>query len=172
MPQKFIRRYHLLVALAVILMDRISKWLVAKNIVLHDSVVLVPGFFRLTHVQNPGAAFGLLSESPAGWKVGVLILFSLAALVVVSALLWKNSHAVNSTAIGLALILGGAVGNLWDRLATGRVVDFLDFFVSGYHWPAFNIADSAIVVGALLLVGEILFSKSTEPAKENLVSDQ
>ena len=103
MPQKFIRRYHLLVALAVILMDRISKWLVAKNIVLHDSVVLVPGFFRLTHVQNPGAAFGLLSESPAGWKVGVLILFSLAALVVVSALLWKNSHAVNSTAIGLAL---------------------------------------------------------------------
>ena len=172
MPQKFIRRYHLLVALAVILMDRISKWLVAKNIVLHDSVVLIPGFFRLTHVQNPGAAFGLLSESPAGWKVGVLILFSLAALVVVSALLWKNSHAVNSTAIGLALILGGAVGNLWDRLATGRVVDFLDFSVSGYHWPAFNIADSAIVVGALLLVGEILFSKSTEPAKENLVSDQ
>ena len=104
--------------------------------------------------------------------MGVLILFSLVALVVVSALLWKNSHAVNSTAIGLALILGGAVGNLWDRLATGRVVDFLDFSVSGYHWPAFNIADSAIVVGALLLVGEILFSKSAEPAKENLVSDQ
>src|SRR5437588_2762757 len=172
MSQFFIRRYHLLITILAVLGDRISKWLVAKNILLHDSVVVIPGFFRLTHVQNSGAAFGLLSDSPSPWKVGVLILFSLAALLVVSALLWKNSHAVNSTAVGLALIMGGALGNLWDRLLTGKVVDFLDFFVSGYHWPAFNIADSAIVIGAVLLVGEILFSKSAEPAKENLVSDQ
>jgi signal peptidase II len=172
MSQRIIRRYHLLIALFVVLLDRVSKYMVAKNISLHDSVALIPGFFRLTHVQNRGAAFGLFSEAPSPWKVSVLILFSLAALIVVSALLWKNSHTANSTAIGLALILGGAIGNLWDRLANGRVVDFLDFQVSGYHWPAFNLADSAIVIGALLLVTEILFSKSHEPAKENLVSDQ
>jgi signal peptidase II len=172
MAQFFIRRSHLLITLLVVLGDRFSKWMVARKILLHESVVVIPGFFRLTHVQNSGAAFGLLSDSPSPWKVGALILFSLAALLVVSALLWRNSHALNSTAVGLALILGGALGNLWDRLLTGKVVDFLDFSVSGYHWPAFNVADSAIVIGALLLVGEILFSKSAEPAKENLVGDR
>ena len=172
---EIIRKYHVLIAVLVIVLDRVSKWLVARNILLHDSVVVDPGIFRLTHVQNRGAAFGLFSESPSEWKIAVLIMFSMAALVVVSALLWKNSHAMTTTAIGLALILGGAVGNLWDRLSSGRVVDFLDFSVSGYHWPAFNVADSAIVVGALLLVGEILFSKSAETAEtaeERLVSDR
>lgn len=158
------RKYHLLIAVLVIVLDRISKWQVSTNITLHDSVSVVPGFFRLTHVENQGAAFGLFSDSPAQWKVAVLILFSLIALVIVSALLWKNSHAMTSTGIGLALILGGAVGNLWDRLAAGHVVDFLDFSVAGYHWPAFNLADSAIVIGAFLLVAEILFSKP--PARE------
>ena len=100
----------------------------------------------------------------------MLVLFSLVALVVVSALLWKNSHAMTSTGVGLALILGGAVGNLWDRLLSGHVVDFLDFYLGSYHWPAFNIADSAIVVGALLLVAEILFSKS--PAEQKAVSSR
>src|SRR5215813_2222188 len=172
MSQTLVRRSHLLIALLVVLLDRVSKYLVAKNIVLHDSITMIPGFFRLTHVQNRGAAFGLFSEAPSPWKVSLLILFSLAALIVVSALLWKSSHTARATAVGLALILGGAVGNLWDRLANGRVVDFLDFSVNGYHWPAFNLADSAIVIGAMLLVSEILFSKSSEPAKEKLVSDQ
>jgi signal peptidase II len=104
--------------------------------------------------------------------VAALILFSLIALVVVSALLWKNSHALTITGFGLALILGGALGNLWDRLLDGHVVDFFDFSLAGYHWPAFNVADSAIVMGALLLVTEILFSKPAEekkpaPAKPN-----
>jgi signal peptidase II len=80
----------------------------------------------------------------------------------VETLLWKNSHAMNSTGIGLSLILGGALGNLWDRLATGKVVDFLLFYVGRYEWPAFNVADSAIVIGAGLLAVEILFSKNTE----------
>lgn len=162
-----IRRYHLLIAVLIVAVDRFTKWLVASRIALHDSVNVIPGFFHITHVQNRGAAFGLWSDSPSEWKVTVLIMFSLAALMVVVALLWKNSHAMTTTAAGLALILGGALGNLWDRLAMGRVVDFLDFSVSGYHWPAFNLADSAIVIGALLLVGEILFSKGTETAAED-----
>ncbi len=156
------RKYHFLIAAIVLLMDRASKLLIQRNIMLHDAVVIVPGFFRLTNVQNKGAAFGLGADSPSQWTGAMLIVFSIAALVVVSALLWRNSHRMSSTGVGLALIMGGALGNLWDRVVDGQVVDFLDFYVSNYHWPAFNIADSAIVVGALLLVTEILFSKSQE----------
>jgi signal peptidase II len=158
------RRYHFLIALLVILLDRVSKWIVAKEISLHDGVAVIPGFFRLTRVENRGAAFGLFADSPTQWKIAILVLFSVVALVVVSALLWRNSHVMNTTGIGLALILGGAVGNLWDRLLSGRVVDFLLFYIGRYQWPAFNVADSAIVCGAGLLVIEILFAKT--PAAE------
>jgi signal peptidase II len=164
------RKYHFLIAALVVVFDRLGKWIVDKNIALHESVAVVPGFFHLTHVENRGAAFGLFAESPSEWKIAVLVLFSLVALVVVSALLWKNSHAMTTTGVGLALILGGALGNLWDRLLSGQVVDFLDFYVGNYHWPAFNLADSAIVVGALLLVTEILFSKS--PSEQKVVSNR
>src|SRR5205809_5283160 len=159
------RRFHRLIALAVVCLDRRSKWAISRNSALHDSIQIVPGFFRLTHVQNRGAAFGLFADSPSEWKIGILVLFSIVALVVVSALLWRNSHSMNTTGIGLALILGGAIGNLWDRLLSGRVVDFLLFYVGQYQWPAFNVADSAIVVGAALLVIEILFTKSPAAAK-------
>ena len=161
------RRYHFLIAAVVLLADRISKLLVFRYISLHDTVSILPGFFRLTHVQNRGAAFGLGAESSSQWTEAMLISFSAAALIVVSALLWKNSHTMSSTGVGLALIMGGALGNLWDRVMQGLVVDFLDFYLSSYHWPAFNVADSAIVVGALLLVGEIL---SGEPAEKPTVS--
>jgi signal peptidase II len=154
------RRALLIISGAVVLLDRATKWLVASRITLHDSISIIPGFFRLTHVQNRGAAFGLFSESPASWKVAMLVLFSLVALVVVSALLWKNSHSMTSTGVGLALILGGALGNLWDRILTGHVVDFLLFYLGSYQWPAFNVADTAIVIGAFLLVSEILFAKA------------
>jgi len=163
------RKYHILIAASVVMFDRLSKWLVAQKIGLSDSVDIIPGLFRLTHVQNKGAAFGLFSESPSEWKVAMLILFSVAALAVVSALLWKNGNAMNATAVALSLVFGGALGNLWDRVATGRVVDFLDFYVGTHHWPAFNIADSAIVVGALLLLSEIFLAP---PQEEKIVSQQ
>ena len=154
------RKYFFLIAVTVLLLDRLAKWAVASSIALHDSVVVIPGVFRLTHVENTGAAFGLFAESSVQWKGGALVIFSLMALVVVSALLWKNSHSLSTTTVGLSLILGGAMGNLWDRLMSGHVVDFLDFYVGSYHWPAFNVADSAIVIGAILLVSEIIFAKS------------
>jgi signal peptidase II len=159
------RRYHLLIALLVLCLDRVSKWVIAKNIALHDSIQVIPGFFRLTHVQNSGAAFGLFADSPSQWKLGLLVLFSVVALAVVSALLWRNSHSMSTTGLGLSLILGGALGNLWDRLINGRVVDFLLFYLGDHQWPAFNVADSAIVVGAGLLVIEILFSKPAAQEK-------
>lgn len=158
------RKYHILIAVLVVVLDRFTKWLVAQRISLHDSVDVVPGLFRLTHVQNQGAAFGLFSESPSEWKVAMLILFSVAALAVVSALLWKNGNAMNATAVALSLVFGGALGNLWDRVASGRVIDFLDFYVGSHHWPAFNVADSAIVVGAVLLLSEIFLAPQEEKA--------
>jgi signal peptidase II len=159
------RKYHILIAGGVVILDRLTKWLVSQKITLHDSVDVIPGVFRLTHVQNQGAAFGLFSESPSEFKVAMLILFSVAALAVVSALLWKNGNAMNTTAIALSLVAGGAMGNLWDRVASGRVIDFLDFYLGSHHWPAFNVADSAIVVGAVLLLSEIFLSPQEEKEK-------
>jgi len=156
------RKYHIIIATLVVLIDRMTKWLIAEKITMNDSVDVIPGLFRLTHVQNKGAAFGLFSESPSEFKVAMLILFSVAALAVVSALLWKNGNAMNATAVALSLVFGGALGNLWDRVAAGRVIDFLDFYVGSHHWPAFNVADSAIVVGALLLLSEIFLAPQEE----------
>ena len=166
------RRFHFLIALTVVVLDRLAKHAVEQRIRLHDGISIIPGFFRLTHVENRGAAFGLFADSPSEWKLAMLVLFSVVALVIVSALLWKNSHSMTTTGVGLSLILGGALGNLWDRLINGHVTDFLLFYVGRYQWPAFNVADSAIVMGALLLVTEILFSKPAQekkpaPAKQN-----
>jgi len=146
------RKYFLLISLAVVALDRYTKWLVAHRLTMHNSITVIPGFFRIIHSENPGAAFGLFADSPSPWKVVLLIVFSLIALAIVSMMLWKNSHRLTSTGIGLSLILGGALGNLWDRIMTHHVVDFLLFYIGRYEWPAFNVADSAIVVGACLLV--------------------
>lgn len=154
------RATHFTLALLVILLDRWTKHLAATRIALYAHVQIIPGFFRLTHTENTGAAFSLFADSPSHWKTGLLIAFSVIAMVVVFALLWKQQHALSLTGIALSLILGGAVGNLWDRVASGRVVDFLLFYVKQYQWPVFNLADSAIVIGASLLVIEILFHKS------------
>ena len=154
------RKYHFLIALFVVALDRFTKWTIAHRLSMHDSITVIPGFFRIIHAENPGAAFGIFADSPSQWKVGLLISFSVVALVIVFALLWRNSHSLTSTGVGLSLILGGAVGNLWDRLVRHHVVEFLFFYVGRYQWPAFNVADSAIVVGAGLLVFEILFTTS------------
>jgi len=154
------RKYYFLIAVAILALDRYTKWLISHRLTMHDSITVIPGFFRIIHTENPGAAFGVFADSPTPWKIGMLILFSAVALVIVSVLLWKSSRAMTSTRVGLALILGGALGNLWDRIVSRRVVDFLLFYVHHYQWPAFNVADSAIVVGACLLVFEILFTKS------------
>jgi len=158
-------RLHFLVAALVLVLDRASKWIVAKDIAMHDNIKVMGGFFYLTHVENRGAAFSLFADSPSQWKMGMLVVFSIVALMVVLTLLWRNTHTMATTGLGLALILGGALGNLWDRLLTGRVVDFLLFYLGSYAWPAFNVADSAIVVGAGLLVIEVLFSKAPAPQK-------
>ena len=160
MTKNSARMMYLLIALIVVVLDRWTKHVVAQRISLYSHIQIIPGFFRLTHTENTGAAFSLFADSTAPWKTVLLIGFSVIALAVVSILLWKNNHAHMVTGIGLSLIMGGALGNLWDRVARGRVVDFLLFYVKRYQWPVFNLADSAIVVGAGLLVIEILFTKT------------
>ncbi len=154
------RAIHFLLALLVFLLDRWTKHLAAIRIPLYTHIQVIPGFFRLTHTENTGAAFSLFADSTSHWRTTLLIAFSVVAMVVVLVLLWKQDRAFTMTGIALSLILGGAVGNLWDRVARGRVVDFLLFYVKQYQWPVFNLADSAIVVGASLLVLEILLSRS------------
>lgn len=155
------RVVHFFIALLVVIVDRWTKRLVSAHIGLYSHIQIIPGFFRLTHTENTGAAFSLFADSPADWKTALLIGFSAVAMVIVSGLLWKQSQALTTTGIALSLILGGAGGNLWDRVASGRVVDFLLFYVKQYQWPVFNLADSSIVIGASLLVLEILFHKSS-----------
>jgi signal peptidase II len=153
------RAVHFLLALFVVLLDRWTKRLVAAHIAMYSHIQIIPGFFRITHTENTGAAFSLFADSPSHWKTAMLISFSVVAMIVVSVLLWKQSCPLTMNGIALSLILGGAVGNLWDRVASGRVVDFLLFYVKQYQWPVFNLADSAIVVGASLLVLEIIFGQ-------------
>jgi signal peptidase II len=159
MSPNLARVVHLTLAVIVILLDRWSKRMVAARIQMYQHIQIIPGFFRLTHTENTGAAFSLFADSPAHWKNALLIGFSVVAMVIVLVLLWKQRQALTTTGIALSLILGGAAGNLWDRIMTGRVVDFLLLYFRHYQWPVFNLADTSIVIGAALLVLEILFSK-------------
>jgi signal peptidase II len=156
---------HLLLALAIVALDRWTKHLAATRIHMYQHVDVIRGFFRLTHTENTGAAFSLFADSPSHLKTVLLIAFSAIAMVVVAILLWKQTRPLTISGIALSLILGGAAGNLWDRALQGRVVDFLLFYYKHYEWPVFNLADSSIVVGACLLVLEILFHKP--PSDEN-----
>jgi signal peptidase II len=152
------RAVHFLLAVLVVLADRWTKRLVAARIPLYSrGIQIIPGFFRITHTENTGAAFSLFADSPAHWKTLALIAFSVVAMVIVIGLLWKQKYGLTTSGVALSLILGGAFGNLWDRVASGRVVDFLLFYIGQHQWPVFNLADSSIVIGACLLVIEILF---------------
>lgn len=147
----------LLISVAVLILDRLSKLWILRHIISGQEITIIPRFFHLTHVYNNGAAFSLFSDTTSPDKVRwMLIAFSLIAIAIVLAVFWKAGRRVNPTSIALALILGGAIGNLYDRLAYRYVIDFLAFNLFGYHYPDFNVADSCIVIGAALLLIEVL----------------
>ncbi len=141
-------------AAAIAVADQVAKWAVLGSFAPGERRVLT-SFFNLVLVFNKGAAFSFLANAP-GWQTPLFVVFSLVAAVIVSVLLFRSPGRPMFYA-GLALILGGALGNVIDRLRFGQVVDFLDFHAMGWHWPAFNVADSAITVGAALLILEGLF---------------
>ncbi len=136
-------------AAAIVLADQLTKWLVLARFAPGERVELT-SFFNLVLVFNKGAAFSFLAAE-AGWQTPVLAAFAFGAALVVSVLLVRSPQR-RMLCAGLALILGGALGNLVDRLRFGQVVDFLDLHAAGWHWPAFNVADSAITIGAALLI--------------------
>ncbi|WP_432454303.1 MULTISPECIES: signal peptidase II [unclassified Agarivorans] len=147
----------------VFALDQATKYAIAANFNLYESLPITP-FFNLVSVRNYGAAFSFLSDA-GGWQRWF---FTAIAIGVSGLLLWwmkKTSVAQKWQAIAYALVLGGAVGNVFDRLVFGYVIDFLDFYIGSYHWPSFNVADSAICVGAVLLVLDSLFSSHSKDTK-------
>jgi len=143
----------------VVILDQITKLLILKNLPLFHSITVIPGFFNVTHILNPGGAFGFMAHQNSQFRN---LLFLLAASIAICFIFffYKNvSETQPLLATGLALIFGGAVGNLIDRIRFGKVVDFLDFYIGSHHWPAFNVADSAITVGITVFVFHLLFKK-------------
>ncbi|HEX2251907.1 MAG TPA: signal peptidase II [Thermoanaerobaculia bacterium] len=145
----------LFVALAVVVLDQWTKWLVEIHLPVHSAHPVLPGWFNLVHVRNTGVAFGLFA-SDTGAATGVLTLLALVALAAVVFYFWVTPARDRLLLSALSLVAGGAVGNLIDRVASGAVTDFLDVYYGTWHWPAFNVADSAISVGITLMVVETL----------------
>jgi signal peptidase II len=144
------------VAAGVVLLDRLTKIYIQQNFSLLDVVPVIPGFFNIVHVENPGAAFGMLAESPSSWRGPLLAWISLVVMVVIGLMLWRakpgSAAGTPLAATGLALVFGGALGNVWDRIFRGSVTDFIQLFFGFYEFPSFNVADSAIDIGAGLLL--------------------
>ena len=152
------------VAACVFALDRLSKSIVDASMSAYDVHTVIPGFFDIVHSQNRGVAFGIMNDSHSAWRTVVLIVLSAAALLLIGGLLWKASRLDRYTVWGLALVLGGASGNLFDRIMWGRVTDFLEFYIGNLHWPTFNIADSCIVIGSGMLLLELLKTRR-QPAR-------
>jgi signal peptidase II len=154
---RFSRAVWVVIAAAIFVADQVTKAAVEGSIPEHTTVPVVPHFLNLVHTKNAGAAFGLFSESPSAWKTVLLIVVSSLLLAMAIGVVWRNQQLRRVAGVGLALILGGALSNLFDRIRFGRVVDFVDVYYRGYHWYTFNLADASIVVGAGFLVFELLF---------------
>ncbi len=157
------RPWIFLIAAVIILLDRLTKIWVSSHIDRGHFLTVIPGIFRISHVFNTGAAFSLFAESlsPVLVRNG-LIAFSIVAVVVVLGMIWQMGRGFTPSAVALGLILGGALGNLYDRIRFSYVIDFLEVRIIHYHWPDFNVADSAIVVGACLLLLEIFRTQPVE----------
>ena len=156
----------LLTALGVIILDQASKFVIAATIGYYESIPVIGGFFNLVHVRNRGMAFGLMNRPDAGIPLYFLIAVTIIAVLLI--IIWsvRLKHDERGLLFGLSLILGGAVGNLIDRIRLREVIDFLDVYIGSYHWPAFNIADSAITIGAIWIAVYIIFF-SQQGAEEN-----
>jgi signal peptidase II len=147
---------YFLVALVIFILDRAAKILVEAYLPLHQSLTIIPGFLDLAHTRNTGVAFGFFANSDSSWMPHVLTLISGLALLTILVFSLRNSSRNWKLQLGLMLVLGGAAGNLYDRLLYGYVIDFIEAYYRSYHWPTFNVADSSISVGIGLLLLETL----------------
>jgi signal peptidase II len=140
----------------VVVADQWSKWLVERHLPLHQPLEVIPGFLNFTHIQNTGVAFGMFAANGSRWGTLILTGLGLVAMAVVALYYWRTSHQDRLMLVSLSLILGGAAGNLLDRISAGYVTDFIDAYFRSYHWHTFNLADSAITIGICLMALEIL----------------
>lgn len=151
-----------LVGGGVVLADQATKYLITKHLTLYDHIPVIEGFFNINHVLNPGGAFGFFATQSDGVRKFVFLFLSSLVAMFVLWLYRKTARTHVCLSYGLALIFGGAVGNLIDRFRIGKVVDFLDFYIGTTHWPAFNIADSAISIGMAILIYHVALNKIPE----------
>jgi signal peptidase II len=157
--RRILRKKNILflaIASLVVLLDQATKVWILATLKLHEGFPLIDGFFNIVHVRNPGAAFGFLAGAPPLFRYLFFIAVTVAAIVLILHYLRASRIEDFSLVSALALILAGAVGNLIDRIRFGEVVDFLDVYIGSHHWPAFNVADSAITVGAGVLMAALL----------------
>jgi len=144
----------------VLFADRVTKLLIEWNVPRWDTYVVIPGVFNIVHTENPGAVFGIMAQSGGEWRAFVLIGLSLVVTGFVGAMLWQATAPTAQTGrlyrLALSLVVGGALGNLYDRLSGGTVTDFLQVFIGSYEWPSFNVADSALTVGVCLLLVDLI----------------
>jgi len=143
----------------VVLTDQITKAVILNHLLVYQSIPVIPGFFSLTHIHNPGGAFGFLAGQSSTLRSIFFLFAASVAIILICYLYYHMPRTHTMLGAGLALIFGGALGNLIDRVRFGKVVDFIDFYIKDLHWPAFNIADSAISVGVAIFVFHILFKK-------------
>ncbi len=147
----------------VVAVDQVTKLYIMQTMRLHESITVIPDFFSFTYIRNPGAAFGLLAGSSNTFRMVFFGLTSIFALGLLGTILLRMPAHDRMGRLSVAAILGGAIGNLIDRMRYGEVIDFLDVYIEQYHWPAFNVADSAITVGVILLIVHFAFEKKDDP---------
>lgn len=163
-------RFGALIAL-VVFCDQVSKVWIVRHFSLFESLPVLPGFFNLTYLTNTGAAFGFMAGQPALWRHVFFVGVALVALFVIAIMYLRLRKESFFYEFSLGLIAGGALGNLIDRIRLGSVVDFLDFYIGSYHWPAFNVADSAITVGVtIFMVYSFFHDSKNERAKKIKIS--
>jgi len=157
----------LIVFLVVIALDQSTKLMIQQTLPLHKKVEIIPGFFNLIHVRNTGGAFGIFGGEKGPVGSVLFVVASLIAVGILVILFLRVKEHEKTLAFSLTLLLSGAIGNLLDRLSYGEVIDFLDFYISPYHWPAFNVADSAISIGIGLMALELLIKEHKKPSRNN-----
>jgi signal peptidase II len=158
-PDTVRRIVAFLAATGVFGLDRWTKWMVETQFGPYDTKTVIPGFFNIVRSSNPGVAFGIFAENSSRSRTPVLVGLSILAVLLLAGMLWRIDRLDSLSATGLALIFGGAIGNVFDRARVGSVTDFLDFYVGSYHWYTFNVADASIFTGACLLILSMLLSQ-------------
>ena len=149
----------IIVTLPVIVLDQLSKVYIQKTMKLHQTIKVIDGLFDITYVLNKGAAFSFLADKPEGFTIPFFVIVSVIAIGIIGFLFYKTEKSDYVSLIAFALLLGGSIGNLIDRIRHGAVTDFLDFYIQQYHWPAFNVADSAITTGVFLFLFSQVFTR-------------